>query len=73
MNRVQFSVELADVFGFDKKLIHEVNTSELKQAADRPKKGGLKVNKLNLETGIKIRDIREGLRAMKSKMDEEKK
>ena len=65
VNRVQLSRELADVFGFNKRLIQEARTEELKQAAERPKKGGLRIDKLSLEAGIKTMTLREGLVAMK--------
>lgn len=68
VNRVQFAKEIADVFGLDKGLIREVGTEELKQAAERPKKGGLKTDKLNLEAGIKTMTLREGLVAMKNEV-----
>lgn len=71
VNRAQLSRELADVFGFDKSLIQEAGTQDLKQAAARPKKGGLKVDKLRLEAGIKTMSLKEGLLAMKSLASEQ--
>ncbi len=65
VNRIQLSRELADVFGFDKRLIQEARTEELKQAAERPKKGGLKTDKLGIEAGIKTMSLKEGLLAMR--------
>jgi dTDP-4-dehydrorhamnose reductase len=66
VNRAEFAGELADVFGFDRGMIREAKTEELKQAAARPKKGGLKTDKLRLDAGIKTMTLREGLFAMKS-------
>ena len=65
VNRVQFAKEIADVFGLDKGLIREVGTEELKQAAERPKKGGLKADKLKLEAGAQMRTLRAGALKMK--------
>lgn len=65
INRVKFSNEVADVFGLDKGLIKEIDTSEGKQAARRPLKGGLKIDKLRSELGISTMGLQEGLAAMK--------
>lgn len=70
VNRADLSRELADAFGFDKRLVREVKTEELAQAAARPKKGGLKTDKLNLDAGIKTMGLKESLLAMKKMMGE---
>lgn len=76
VNRVQFANEAADIFNLDKGLIRGVTTDELKQAAARPKRGGLKIDKLIKELGIRTMSLRDGLIAMKErgaiKVDKEK-
>jgi dTDP-4-dehydrorhamnose reductase len=72
LNRVQFAGQVADVFGFNRGLIKDVKTDELKQAAPRPKKGGLKADKLRLEAGIKTMTLEEGLAAMKEEIRKDK-
>ncbi len=67
VNRVQFAGEVAGAFDFDKGLIQSVATKELNQPADRPKKGGLKIDKLRLDAGLTTMGLREGLLAMKNK------
>ena len=67
VNRVQFSMEIAEVFGLDAGLIKEVTSEELRQPAKRPRKAGLKADKLKLETGITPISLREGLVAMKAR------
>lgn len=71
INRVKFAQEIADVFNLDKGLITAVRTEELSQAAERPKKGGLKVDKLIKETGIVPMSLREGLLAMTKRINKE--
>jgi len=67
VNRVQFSEGIAEIFDLDKGLIKKVSSEEVRQIAERPRKGGLKVDKLKLETGVKPMSLMEGLRAMKTK------
>jgi len=71
VNRVQFANKIADIFNLDAGLIEEVDTAQLKQAAPRPKKGGLKTDKLRLEAGINSIGLEEGLSMMKNKMTKE--
>lgn len=66
LNRTQFAGRVAEIFGFDRGLIKDVKTDELRQAAARPEKGGLKADKLRLGAGIKTMTLNEGLAAMKS-------
>jgi len=73
VNRVQFAEKIAETFNLDKGLIEKGSSEELRQIAERPRKGGLKVDKLNLEVGIKPMSLREGLCAMKTKAAKEMK
>lgn len=68
VNRVQFASAVAEVFGLDKGLIIPVATRELNQPAQRPAKGGLKIEKLAAELGIKTMSLKDGLIAMKEEM-----
>ncbi len=66
VNRVEFASRIADAFELDKGLIREIGTEELKQTAHRPKKGGLKTDKLKSEAGIVTLSLTEGLSMMKT-------
>lgn len=65
MDRYSFAVLIADVFGFDKKLITPIDTPSLSQKAKRPLKAGLIVEKVEKETGIRMVGAREGLMRVK--------
>lgn len=45
LSRFEFAQKIALSFGFDKERIEPVHTSDLKQVASRPLKGGLKIDK----------------------------
>lgn len=49
LNRVEFSHQLAEVFGFDKSFIKKVCFSKLNLPARRPMKAGLKIHKIAKE------------------------
>ena len=66
LNRAEFAREIASVFCLDKGLIVETATDQLGQPAARPKKGGLKTDKLEAEAALKTMCVREGLLAMKT-------
>jgi dTDP-4-dehydrorhamnose reductase len=68
INRAQFSQAVAEVFGLDAGFIKEINSSEGKQLAKRPLKGGLKIDKLKHELGVETIGLKQGLLAMKSKV-----
>jgi len=65
INRFDFAIKIAQVFGFDKNLISSVSTAELKQAAPRPLKSGLIVDKAIKELYIELSDVNEGLNKFK--------
>ncbi len=65
MSRYDFSLEICDVFGLDKKLVNAVETNKLGQKAKRPLNAGLLIDKLVDETGYKPVDPFTGLRLMK--------
>ncbi len=65
IDRYNFTLILADVFGLDKKLIMPVRTSELKQRAKRPLFAPLNVDKTEKELGVKMLGAKEGLERMR--------
>lgn len=69
VNRYVFAQQVAKVFGLDQSLIFPTVTEELKQAAPRPKKGGLKIEKITRELGISFSNVEEGLYIMKKQME----
>lgn len=46
LNRYDYVNKIADIFGLNKALIQRVKLKDLKLKAKRPKKGGLKINKI---------------------------
>jgi dTDP-4-dehydrorhamnose reductase len=68
INRHQFTLEIEKTFGLAKGLIIPVISDELNQKAIRPKKGGLKTDKIENELNIKPLSIKDGLLIMKQQM-----
>ncbi|MFH1447922.1 MAG: dTDP-4-dehydrorhamnose reductase [Candidatus Micrarchaeota archaeon] len=64
IDRYRFTLELADVFGFDKSLITPVNTSEFGQKARRPLFAPLDVGRIEEELEVKMLRAKEGLERM---------
>ena len=65
LSRYDFALKLCEVFGFDKKLVSPILTSELSQPAPRPLNSGLIVLKAEADLGIKLMDSLESLRLLK--------
>jgi dTDP-4-dehydrorhamnose reductase len=63
-SRFQWAEAIADHYGLDKSLIHPCLTSDLKQAARRPLKSGLRTDKLTAATGFRTRNVAEQIRRM---------
>ena len=61
VDRYTFAVKIAHIFNLDKRLIQPIKTSELSQAAPRPMRSGLVVDKAIKELGIKLSNVEEGL------------
>jgi dTDP-4-dehydrorhamnose reductase len=72
INRYDFALRLADVFDFDKNLIHSITTDQLNQEADRPMKGGLKIDKAAKELNYAPKSIVGSFEYLKTKMDNNK-
>jgi len=71
MDRVSFAVQAAKTFGLDPGLIVPVTTAELGQAAKRPLKGGLKLDRVRSEIKTGILGARAGLERMKEELSNE--
>jgi dTDP-4-dehydrorhamnose reductase len=67
VNRYELACIIAEVFGFDKKLIKPVTSSEKKQLAPRPKKTCLDSSKLENTINYQFKDIREGIKFLYEK------
>ncbi|MDQ3001354.1 MAG: NAD(P)-dependent oxidoreductase [Fibrobacterota bacterium] len=63
-SRFQWAEAIADHYGLDKSLIEPCLTSDLKQAARRPLKSGLRTDKLRAATGFTPRDVAGQIRRM---------
>jgi len=61
INRYDFAVRLAGVFGFDENLILPSKTSDLNQAAARPMNSSFILLKAETELGLKPLNVTEGL------------
>lgn len=70
LSRYDFALQIADVFHFDSSLIQRIKTSDLQQAAPRPMKSGLIVEKAERELGIQFLTAREGLLKLKQELED---
>lgn len=68
INRFDFAVKLADVFGFDKSMIVPIKSSELRQAAVRPMNSSFILLKAETELGLQTLNVRDGLYLLKSQL-----
>jgi dTDP-4-dehydrorhamnose reductase len=64
MARDEFALLIAEMFGLDRSRIQPVVTSQLRQAARRPMRGGLRTEKIHREAGIEFLPTREALRRL---------
>ena len=69
LSRYDFTLQIAEYFNLDKKLITPITTEELKQPARRPLNSGLIILKAETELGYKPHTIIESLAAMKKELD----
>jgi dTDP-4-dehydrorhamnose reductase len=69
INRYDYVNKIADVFELDKALIQRVKLKDLKLKAKRPKKGGLKIDKLKSEIDMHVAGIEEGLIELKGEVE----
>ena len=71
INRFDFAVSLANVFGYDKKLINPIKTESLKQKANRPMKGGLVIDKAIEEIEYNPKSMVEIFTYLRSQLENE--
>lgn len=64
MDRYEFSMLAAEVFGLDGDLIQPVTTAELHQTASRPLRAGMKVDKIKSVPGTTLVEPKAGLEDM---------
>ena len=67
VNRYELAHIIAEIFGFDKKLIKPVTSDEKKQDAPRPKKTCLDSSKLEKDIGYQFKNIHEGIKFLYEK------
>jgi dTDP-4-dehydrorhamnose reductase len=65
MNRHEFAVRLAGVFGYNENLIMPIKTSDLNQAAARPMNSSFILLKAETDLDIKTLNVTEGLNLLK--------
>jgi dTDP-4-dehydrorhamnose reductase len=70
LSRYDFALQVADKFDFDKSLISSVRTTLLAQPAQRPHRGGLKIEKARKFLKTKLLNVEEGLELVKRVMRE---
>ncbi len=68
LNRFDFAAAIADTFNFNADLISPVKTAQLKQLAERPLYGGLKIDLARNKLGYNPRSINESLIFLNWKM-----
>ncbi|VVC03153.1 GDP-L-fucose synthase [Candidatus Burarchaeum australiense] len=61
MNRFEFALTVARFFALDERLLKPVKTADLAQAARRPLKAGMKINKAKKELQTKLLGVKEAL------------
>lgn len=66
LNRHDFALNIAEVFGFSKSLISPVTTADLNQKAPRPMRGGLKIDLAQKDFGYEPRPVITALEYLKS-------
>jgi len=65
VNRYEFAVKLAEVFGFSSSLVHPVDSSFFPSIAPRPKNTSFETKRIREELGIVPMNVKEGLERMK--------
>lgn len=68
ISRYDFAMAIANAFALDADLITAITTDQLRQAAPRPMKSGLKVDKVIRELGVPLSTTAEGLLKFKRTM-----
>ena len=68
VNRWQFALKVAEVFGLDASLVKRVSSDRFPGIAARPPNTTLSTRRMERELGVKPRTVEDGLRAMKAAM-----
>lgn len=68
IDRYDYVKRIADVFGLDKSLIERVKLKDLHLKAKRPRRGGLKVDKIEKEISIRLLNCKDGLGLFKEEL-----
>lgn len=66
LSRYDYVCKISDIFGLDKSLIEKVRLKDLHLKAARPKKGGLRVDKISKDLGLSLLDCRKSLELFKA-------
>ena len=69
LNRYEFTLEIAEVFGLDKSLVNPIKTEDLNQLAERPKKCCMDVDKITKVLRRKPLSPYEGLTIMRNQLE----
>ena len=65
LNRYEFALKLAEVFGYETSLVQQVESGEFKQLAVRPKNSCLRIDKAEKTLGMRLLTAEEGIREMR--------
>lgn len=68
VSRFDFAVALAKAFGLDASLIQPIKTAQLNQPAARPLRSGLITLKAEVDLGLKLSGVDQGLALLKSQL-----
>jgi dTDP-4-dehydrorhamnose reductase len=68
VSRYDFALSFAQIFGFNKKMIQPVKSSQFKQPAPRPLKSGFITLKAEIELGLKMSGVERGLTILKNQL-----
>ena len=68
IDRYNFALKIADVFGLESELISPVTTTQLNQTAPRPLRSGFNIVKATTELGINLSNIEDGLKVFKQQL-----
>jgi len=68
LNRYEFALRIADVFGLDRSLIDRVKSSDLQQPSPRPMMSGFITLKAETELGIRFMSATQGLTLLKREL-----
>jgi len=69
INRYEFAIKIADVYGLDASLIDRIKTADLNQPAPRPLQSGFITLKAQTQLGMKFHSATEGLQLMKQELE----